>query len=59
MVGSGEDCRRAGEAVASLQFRQRCAANGWRTEMVWFESINREPDADTGGEDQAGDTGGK
>lgn len=37
------------------RFVTAAAANGWHSEMVWFESINREPDADEG----SGDEGGK
>jgi serine/threonine-protein kinase len=41
------------------RFLANAAANGWHSEMVWFESINREPDADTGGDEGSGDEGGK
>ncbi len=35
------------------RFLAAAAANGWHSEMVWFESVNREPDADTGGDEGA------
>lgn len=41
------------------RFTAAAAANGWHSEMVWFESINREPDADTSGDEGSDESGGK